>query len=83
MEKTRLQTFLDNLGEGLSYSIRKNILYILHHDFICEINMKTDDLISYTLEKQKMNETDIELLFEIRQNVGLISSLGMDLVSIK
>lgn len=79
MEKTHLQTFLDNMGEGLSYSVRKNILYLLHKDFICEINLKTDDLISYTLDKQHMNETDIELLFEIRQNVGLISSLGMEI----
>lgn len=81
--ENRLQTYLDNLGEGLSYSTRKNILYLLHKDFICEINIKTDRMTAYTLEKQKMNEEDIILLYKIRQNLGMISSLGMDLASIK
>lgn len=80
MNKTRLQTFLDNLGEGLSYSIRSNTLYLLHGDFICEINLRNDKMTAYTLDHQRMNETDIELLYEIRRNVGLISSLAYDLI---
>lgn len=80
MNKTRLQTFLDNLGEGLSYSIRSNTLYLLHGDFICEINLRTDKMTAYTLDHQRMNDPDIELLYEIRRNVGLISSLAYDLI---
>lgn len=81
--ENRLQTYLDNLGEGLSYSLNNNILYLLHHDFICEISIKTDKITVYTLGHQKINETDILLLYEIRQNLGMITSLGMEFASIK
>ena len=81
--ENRLQTYLNNLGEGLSYSLNNNILYLLHKDFICEISIKTDKITVYTLGHQKINETDILLLYKIRQNLGMITSLGMDLASIK
>lgn len=72
---TSLQRYLNNLSDNqLSYTIDKNKLIILHPDFVSEVDLKTDKITVYTLEKQRIDELDIELIYDLCQNVGIIST---------
>lgn len=72
---TSLQRYLNNLSDNqLSYTIDKNRLIILHPDFVTEVNLNNDRMTVYTLEKQRIDELDIELIYDLYQNVGILSS---------
>lgn len=72
---TSLQRYLNNLSDNqLSYTIDKNKLIILHPDFVSEVNLKTDKMTVFTLDKQRIDELDIELIYDLCQNVGIIST---------
>lgn len=72
---TSLQRYLNNLSDNqLSYTIDKNKLIILHPDFVTEVDLKTDKMTVFTLDKQRIDELDIELIYDLYQNVGIVSS---------
>ena len=72
---TSLQRYLNNLSDNqLSYTIDKNKLIILHPDFVSEVNLNTDTMTVYTIDRQRINELDIELIYDLCQNRGIISS---------
>lgn len=72
---TSLQRYLNNLSDNqLSYKIDKNKLIILHPDFVSEVNLNTDTMTVYTIDRQIINEVDIELIYDLCQNVGILSS---------
>ena len=72
---TSLQRYLNNLSDNqLSYKIDKNKLIILHPDFVSEVDLKTDKMTVFTIDRQKINELDIELIYDLYKNVGIVSS---------
>lgn len=74
---TSLQRYLNNLSNNqLSYTIDKNKLIILHPDFVSEVDLKTDKMTVYTIDRQRINELDIELIYDLCQKRGIISSFA-------
>ena len=74
---TSLQRYLNNLSDNqLSYTINKNKLIILHSDFVSEVDLKTDKMTVYTIDRQKINELDIELIYDLCRYRGIISSFA-------
>lgn len=72
---TSLQRYLNNLSDNqLSYTINNTTLLILHPDFVSEVDLKTDKITVFTLDKQRINELDIELIYDLCKNVGIIST---------
>ena len=72
---TSLQRYLNNLSDNqLSYTINNTTLIILHPDFVAEVNLNNDRMTVYTIDRQKINELDIELIYDLCQNVGIVSS---------
>lgn len=72
---TSLQRYLNNLSDNqLSYTIDKNKLIILHPDFVSEVDLNTDKMTVFTLDKQRIDELDIELIYDLCENVGIIST---------
>ena len=79
--ENRLQTFLVHINPELSYSLQKTTLYILHCHFVCEIDILADTFKCYTFKNQEIGYYDVDIVSEIRDNVGLISSLGMEIAT--
>lgn len=74
---TSLQRYLNNLSDNqLSYTIDKNKLIILHSDFVSEVDLKTDKMTVYTIDRQRINELDIELIYDLCRYRGIISSFA-------
>lgn len=74
---TSLQRYLNNLSDNqLSYTIDKNKLIILHSDFVSELDLKTDKMTVYTIDRQRINELDIELIYDLCRYRGIISSFA-------
>ena len=74
---TSLQRYLNNLSNNqLSYTINKNKLIILHSDFVSEVDLKTDKMTVYTIDRQRINELDIELIYDLCQKRGILSSFA-------
>lgn len=74
---TSLQRYLNNLSDNqLSYTINKNKLIILHSDFVSELDLKTDKMTVYTIDRQRINELDIELIYDLCRYRGIISSFA-------
>lgn len=74
---TSLQRYLNNLSDNqLSYKIDKNKLIILHSDFVSEVDLKTDKMTVYTIDRQRINELDIELIYDLCRYRGIISSFA-------
>ena len=74
---TSLQRYLNNLSNNqLSYTINKNKLIILHSDFVSEVDLKTDKMTVYTIDRQRINELDIELIYDLCRYRGIISSFA-------
>ena len=74
---TSLQRYLNNLSNNqLSYTIDKNKLIILHPDFVSEVDLKTDKMTVYTIDRQRINELDIELIYDLCRYRGIISSFA-------
>lgn len=74
---TSLQRYLNNLSDNqLSYTINKNKLIILHSDFVSEVDLKTDKMTVYTIDRQRINELDIELIYDLCRYRGIISSFA-------
>lgn len=72
---TSLQRYLNNLSDNrLSYKIEKTTLIILHCHFVTEVDLKTDKMTVFTLDKQRIDELDIELIYDLCENVGIIST---------
>ena len=72
---TSLQRYLNNLSDNqLSYKIDKNKLIILHPDCVTEVDLNNDRMTVYTIDRQKINELDIELIYDLYKNVGIVSS---------
>ena len=72
---TLLQRYLNNLSDNqLSYKIDKNKLIILHPDFVAEVDLNNDRMTVYTIDRQKINELDIELIYDLCRHVGIVSS---------
>lgn len=74
---TSLQRYLNNISNNqLSYTIDKNKLIILHSDFVSEVDLKTDKMTVYTIDRQRINELDIELICDLHYKVGILSSFA-------
>ena len=72
---TLLQRYLNNLSDNqLSYKIDKNKLIILHSDFVSEVDLKTDKMTVYTIDRQRINQLDIELICDLSYKVGILAS---------
>lgn len=72
---TSLQRYFNNLSDNqLSYTINNTTLIILHPDFVSEVDLKTDKMTVFTLDKQRIDELDIELIYDLCKNVGIIST---------
>ena len=72
---TSLQRYLNNISNNqLSYTIDKNKLIILHSDFVSEVDLKTDKMTVYTIDRQRINELDIELICDLHYKVGILAS---------
>lgn len=54
-------------------------LLILHQNFIIETDIKTDIFKIYTVQGQEIGYYDVDILTEIRNNIGLITSLAQKL----
>lgn len=74
-----LQRYINNLNPDIRCNLDKTTLYLfLAGHFIVEIDMKTDEMKTYTLGKMYITESDIELLNEIKQNSGIIQSYASE-----
>lgn len=71
---TRFQKYLNHISPDLSYKLIGLTLLLLHPDFVAEIDLKTDKMTVYTLGRQRISELDIEVIYDLCKNVGIISS---------
>lgn len=71
---TKFQQYLNHISPDLSYKLIGLTLLLLHPDFVAEIDLKTDKMTVYTLGRQRINELDIEVIYDLCKNVGIISS---------
>ena len=76
---TRFQKYLNHISPDLSYKLNGLTLLLLHPDFVAEIDLKTDKMTVFTIDRQRINELDIEVIYDLCKNIGIISSYGTSL----